>query len=109
MATPLIHGIRNRPQAEVLGDLGTALLQVKNGRGLTLNDMAYALGRSDDQVAKYIAGEAEMGFVVWMRALEAYPEIEDRLTESATERALRAKQRPLDLDLTMQRQKAEAA
>jgi cyanate lyase len=93
----------------VLGDLGTALLQVKNGRGLTLNDMAYALGRSDDQVAKYIAGEAEMGFVVWMRALEAYPEIEDRLTESATERALRAKQRPLDLDLTMQRQKAEAA
>jgi cyanate lyase len=109
MAAPLIHGIRNRPQAEVLGDLGTALLQVKNARGLTLNDMAYSLGRSDDQVAKYIAGEAEMGFIVWMRALDAYPEIEDRLSESAAERALRAKQRPLDLELTMQRQKAEAA
>jgi hypothetical protein len=44
-----------------------------------------------------------------MRALDAYPEIEDRLSESAAERALRAKQRPLDLELTMQRQKAEAA
>jgi cyanate lyase len=106
MAAPLIHGIRNRPQAEVLGDLGTALLQVKNARGLTLNDMAYALGRSDDQVAKYIAGEAEMGFIVWMRALDAYPEIEDRLSESATERALRSKQRPLDLDTPVRRSQA---
>jgi transcriptional regulator with XRE-family HTH domain len=90
----------------VLGDLGTALLQVKNARGLTLNDMAYALGRSDDQVAKYIAGEAEMGFVVWMRALDAFPEIEDRLNESAAERAFRAKQRPLDLDTPVRRSQA---
>jgi transcriptional regulator with XRE-family HTH domain len=106
MSTPLIHGIRNRPQAEILGDLGTALLQIKNARGLTLNDMAYALGRSDDQVSKYIAGEAEMGVIVWMRTLEAWPEIEDRLTESASERRARAQQRPLDLDTPVRRDRA---
>jgi cyanate lyase len=106
MSNPLIHGIRNRPITEVLGEIGTALLQVKNGRGLSLNDMAYALGRSDDQVAKYIAGDAEMGVIVWMRASEAWPELADRLEESAAERSLRARQRGLDLELPPRRKRA---
>lgn len=105
-AAPLIHGIRHRPQAEVLGDLGTALLLIKNARGLTLNDMAYSLGRSDDQVAKYIAGEAEMGVIVWLRANEAFPELAERIEESAAERALRARQRALDLDVPPRKEKA---
>lgn len=103
MSNPLIHGIRNRPEADVLGEIGKALLQVKNGRGLVLKDMEYVLGRSDDQVAKYIAGEAEMGVIVWMRANEAWPELADYLEESAVERSLRSRQRPLDLDLPRER------
>lgn len=100
MPTPTILG---KPQAEFLADLGTALLLVKNARNLTLNDMGAALGRIDDQVAKYIAGEAEMGVVAWMRANEAWPEIVERLHETAEERAARARQRALDLNLPRQR------
>lgn len=103
MSAPTILG---KPQSELIGDIGTALLQVKNARGLTLSDMGYVLGKIDDTVAKYIAGEAEMGVVAWLRANEAWPELADRIEESAAERALRAKQRPLDLDLPRQRDKA---
>ena len=96
MTAPNIFG---KPQAEILGDVGTALLQIKNARGLTLSDMGYVLGRIDDMVAKYIAGEAEMGVIAWMRASEAWPELAERIEESAAERALRARQRALDLEL----------
>lgn len=102
-SSPIIFGI---PQSEVLGNLGTALLQVKNARGLTLNDMACVLGRIDDQVAKYIAGEAEMGVIAWLRANEAWPELAERIEESAAERAMRARQRPLDLDFPVKRERA---
>ena len=94
------------PQSKVLADIGTALLLVKNARGLTLGDMGYVLGRIDDMVAKYIAGEAEMGVVCWMRALEAWPELAERFDETGAERAIRARQRALDLDLPRQREKA---
>jgi hypothetical protein len=100
---PLISGKSNTCVVE---DIGTALLQVKNARGLRLSDMAEVLRRSDDQVAKYIAGESEMGVVAWLRACEEYPEIVDRLNETAAERSLRAKQRSLDLELTRQRDAA---
>lgn len=102
-SAPIIFGI---PQSEVLANIGTALLQIKNARCLTLNDMACVLGRIDDQVAKYIAGEAEMGVVAWMRANEAWPELADRIEESAADRALRARQRALDLELPVKREKA---
>jgi hypothetical protein len=108
-SAPQISGvslISGKSNTCVVEDIGTALLQVKNGRGLRLADMAEALRKSDDQVAKYIAGESEMGVVAWLRACEEYPEIVDRLTETAAERALRAKQRSLDLELTRQRDAA---
>jgi hypothetical protein len=47
-----------------------------------------------------------MGVVTWLRAVEAYPELPGLVSESATERALRAKQQALDLELTRQREKA---
>lgn len=105
---PKIFGelILGKPQSEILADLGTALLQIKNTRGLTLSDMGMVLGRIDDMVAKYIAGEAEMGVIAWMRANEAWPELAERIEETSVERALRAKQRSLDLELTRQREKA---
>jgi transcriptional regulator with XRE-family HTH domain len=90
----------------VLEDIGTALLQVKNARGLRLADMAEKIRKSDDQLARYIAGEMEMGVVAWLRACEEYPELIERIAESAADRAARAKQRPLNLDLPIKREKA---
>lgn len=103
MPAPKIVGY---PQGEVLGNIGTALLQIKNARGLTLNDMAHVMGRIDDQVAKYIAGESEMGIIAWMRACEAWPDLTDRIEETAAERALRARQRTFDLDIPAKRKEA---
>ncbi len=103
MSAPLIVG---ESQSVALGNIGTALLQVKNARGLTLNDMAIKLGRIDDQIAKYIAGEAEMGVTTWLRANEAWPELAERIEETAAERSARSRQRPLDLDIPSQRSAA---
>lgn len=102
-SAPTIFGKR---ADDVQADVGTALLQIKNSRGLTLVDMASVLGRGDDMVAKYIAGEAEMGFIAWLRANEAWPELSERLEETAAERALRARQRALDLEFPRSRDKA---
>lgn len=101
---PIIFG---KPKSSVLSDVGTALLQVKNNRGLTLDDMRAVFGlKVDDMVAKYIAGEAEMGFVAWLAANEAWPELADLIEETTVERQLRARQRALDLDLPTRREKA---
>lgn len=102
-SAPQIFGI---PLADILAAAGTALLQVKNSRGLTLQDMAYVMRRSDDQVARYIAGDSEMGFITWSLAVEEWPELEERLKESAAERAMRARQRALDLDQPVRRSAA---
>lgn len=99
-SAPQIFGI---PLGDFLGAAGTALLQVKNTRGLTLADMAFVMRRSDDQVARYIAGDSEMGFVTWSLAITEWPELEERLKESAAERAARARQRALDLELPVRR------
>jgi hypothetical protein len=103
MSAPTIFGV---PQNVVLGELGTALLQIKNARGLTLNDMALVLGRIDDQVAKYIAGEAEMGFIAYRKASEAWPELGTLLEETEADRIARGRQRALDLDAPARRDKA---
>lgn len=76
MSGPQISGI---PHRDLLARIGTALLQIKCERKLTLDDMADAVGRSDDQVARYIAGDHEMGAVAWLRALEAWPELKDKM------------------------------
>jgi transcriptional regulator with XRE-family HTH domain len=89
--------ILGRSSADVLGTVGTALLQIKNTRGLTLEDMGGDLRVSREMVAQYIAGEAEMGFTKWLRANEVYPELADLIDETAAERAARARQRALDL------------
>lgn len=96
MATdPQIFG---KEDADFLADLGTALLQIKNEQDLTLTQMGRVLGRSDDQVARYIAAESEMGVLAWKRAHAKWPELERKLTETASERSFRARQRALDLD-----------
>jgi hypothetical protein len=94
-SSPQIFGIQ---QSDLLAAAGIALLQVKNGRGLTLPEMAYVMGRSDDQVARYIAGDSEMGFIAWNRACDAWPELAERMNETAADRELRRRQRVLDLE-----------
>ena len=94
MATsPIFFG---KDDSEFIADLGTALLQVKNERDLTLAQMGRVLARCDDMVAKYITGESEMGVVAWKRAVAEWPEIVTKLDETAAERAFRARQRALD-------------
>jgi hypothetical protein len=105
---PQVCGISvsGKRHATVLGDVGSALLIVKNQRGLTLVEMGEDIKKSDDTVARIIAGETEMGVVTWLRAIEAYPELPELVAESAHDRALRDKQRTLDLEITRQREKA---
>ena len=98
--------ILGRSSVDVLRDVGTALLQIKNTRGLTLDDMGGDLRVSREMVAQYIAGEAEMGFTKWFRAKDAYPELEELIAETAADRAARARQRALNLELPRQRSEA---
>lgn len=95
-SVPIILGKRID---DIQSDVGTALLQVKNTRGLRLIEMAGVMGRSEDAVAKYISGEYEMGFIAWERAKDAWPELIQIIEETAADRAARARQRALDLDL----------
>lgn len=98
MATsPIILG---KPKRAVLGDVGAALLQTKIANKLTLDEMAETMGRSDEAVAQYIAGEAEMGVTAWLRATKAWPDLEERLAyhlRDEAEEAFRARQRSLPL------------
>jgi cyanate lyase len=97
MNAPTILGI---PKRDTLRAIGSALLQTKNANKLTLDEMAETMARSDEAVAQYIAGEAEMGVTAWLRAVKAWPDLEDRLAYhlmDEDEKAFRAKQRALNL------------
>ncbi len=95
------------PRSELLGNIGTALLQVKNARGLTAEDMRIVLGlKGDDMIGKYISGEYAMDVTAWLRANEAWPELAERVEETAAERSARSRQRPLDLDMPTRRSAA---
>lgn len=101
MAEPKIFG---KPRDLILGDIGYALQQVKRARGLSSDDMRVVFGlKDDDMVSKYIAGDNAMSVVSWLRALAAWPELPDLLEESDTERALKGRQRALDLDPPLRR------
>ena len=97
-----------RSRDDLLADIGTALLQIKNQRGLSLPNMADMIGKSDDQLARYIAGDMEMGVLAWMRANDAFPELATRMDETAADRAAKARQRALDLNLTRQTERTAA-
>ena len=88
---------------DVLSRTGYALSRVKADRRLTLVDMGDLLGRSEDQLARYIAGE-DMPLSIWMKALALWPELADRFEETTAERAAQGRQ--IDLDLPQQRSAA---
>jgi hypothetical protein len=62
--------------------------------------------KDDDMVSKYIAGENAMSVVSWLRALEAWPELPELISESDTERALKGRQRSLTLPMPPPEEKA---
>lgn len=98
-SVPTILGL---PKRDTLRAIGTALLQTKNANKLTLDEMAETMARSDEAVAQYIAGEAEMGVTAWLRARRAWPDLEDRLAYHLMDEgeiAFRAKQRSLTLPM----------
>jgi cyanate lyase len=99
MSAPTILG---ESKKDTLRAVGAALLQTKNANKLTLDGMAETMGRSDEAVAQYIAGEAEMGVTAWLRARKAWPDLEDRLTYhlmDEAEKAFRARQQSLTLPM----------
>ena len=106
---PQVCGLFEKRHATILGDIGSALLIVKTQRGLTLVEMGEDIRKSDDTIARYIAGEKEMGVVTWLRACEVYPELPSLVAESAADRKARQNQQRLDLELPRQRPTAEAA
>lgn len=97
MTAPIILGESKR---DALRAIGASLLQTKNANKLTLDEMAETMRRSDEAVAQYIAGEAEMGVTAWLRAVKAWPDLEERLSYhlmDEDEKAFREKQRELRL------------
>lgn len=84
---------------DCLSRMGSALGRVKAARRLSLGDMEDALGKSEDQIARYIAG-ADMPVSVWMKALHLWPELAERFEETTAERAAQSRQVPLDLPET---------
>lgn len=81
---------------DVLSRTGYALSRVKADRRLTLVDMGDELGRSEDQIARYIAGE-DMPLSIWMKALSLWPELAERFEETTAERAAQGRQIKLEL------------
>jgi hypothetical protein len=81
---------------DVLSRTGYALGRIKRDRRLTLIDMGDELGRSEDQIARYISGE-DMPLSIWMKAMSKWPELADRFEETTTERAMQGRQIPLEL------------
>ena len=86
----------NFDRFDVLQRIGGALGRVKRDRRLTLADMADELGRSDDQLARYIAGE-DMPVSLWMKALALWPELATKFEETLAERAAQSRQVPLPI------------
>ena len=76
MNAPMIFG---ETRNDILGRVGIALLQVKNDRRLTYDEMATVMERTDEMIGKYILGHTEMGIVAFALALAAWPELASKL------------------------------
>lgn len=73
MPSPTIHGMRRVvPASQMLNAMGASLLKIKEDDGLTWGDIGAAIGKSDDQAAKYAYGEATMDALTFVRACNAW-------------------------------------
>lgn len=72
-AKPPIHGIIPFvPASKLVEATGEALAQIKREDGLTWGDIGEAIGRSEDQAAKYGSALASMDFVTFLRACQRW-------------------------------------
>lgn len=73
MSAPLIHGRRGFvPASSLLEAAGAALTAIKQEDHLTWVDVGQAIGKSDDQAAKYGDGLATMDFITFIRACQCW-------------------------------------
>jgi hypothetical protein len=107
MSAPTILGKAKR---EVTGAIGLALSQIKINARLRIDDMAEKVGRSDEMMAQYLAGEAEMGVTAWLRACEEWPDLAARVAYNLdeSEKAFNARQRSLTLPMPAAQQERAA-
>jgi hypothetical protein len=105
MSAPTILG---KPKRDVTAAIGLALSQIKIANRLRIDDMAETVGRSDEMMAQYLAGEAEMGVTAWLRAVDAWPDLPDRVSYNLdeAEKAFRARQRSLTLPMPAPEERA---
>jgi transcriptional regulator with XRE-family HTH domain len=72
-ATPPIHGKNRFVSASMMLDaMGRALFAIRNEDHLSYADMGQALGKSEDQVAKYCSGTAAMDAPTFLRACSVW-------------------------------------
>jgi transcriptional regulator with XRE-family HTH domain len=97
-SAPIILG---KVKSEVLAGIGLALSQIRLAERLTIDDMAEKVGRSDEMMAQYLSGQAEMGVTAWLRACAEWPDLPARVDYNldGAEKAFRAKQRSLTLPM----------
>ncbi|PZU59808.1 MAG: hypothetical protein DI547_04855 [Sphingobium sp.] len=73
MSKPPIHGRHRTVSASTILDAaGAALARIKQEDGLTDADLGAALGKSEDQAAKYRTGLACMDMVTFIRGIERW-------------------------------------
>jgi hypothetical protein len=91
MPAPPIHGSSSYvPASFIRSALGDALSRIRQEERLTWADVGEAIGKSEDQAAKYADGTAEMGVVAFYRAKAVwngrFTSAADDLVEAAAEK-----------------------
>lgn len=79
--------------------MAVSLLQLKNSHGLTYEKIGRIIEREKQSVHQYICDTTDMPASCWLKAVAAWPELEQRLIHNLdeAEKAFRARQRALDL------------
>lgn len=85
--------------SEIQAAMGVALLRLKSGRKLTLEDIAHVTGLTKQAVSNYISGTTMMTATCWLKATARWPELHDMMLAELdeAEKAAAAKQRTLKL------------
>ena len=89
---------------QIQAAMAVALLQHKNANGLTYRAIGKVIEREPQSVQQYICDTTEMPATCWLRAVAKWPELNARLEHNLdeAEKAFRARQRALDLELPRQ-------
>lgn len=91
--------------------MGVALLKLNNAHPeLTYTKIGKVIEREKQSVHAYINGGTEMPATCWLKAAAEWPELEDRLIYELdeAEKAFRARQRELRLEIPGDRQELAA-